>query len=297
VLDFIAVPVPVPRPRLVFLPILATAYAVSCAVFPDEAVLPATSNTDLGGGGSGEAAGTTADAGEPVTSMGGVAQTGGVAGLAGAGDAAAGGVIEPSAGATGEGGASGATCESPKQAVVVITEDTWIDADKQTSTHGEDQQLSVEAGATERRALLLVGLPSAVPGAWLIKGSLVLNLESNADKTFAERWLGLYVLSKPFIEGKATWLKVGNGNNEWASAGGDFGPLIAGAKLEAGRANGSLTFDVTKPLAEVYSTQPVPVGLIIIEVGGARPAPATLAFTSAEGDASKPTLVIEYCEP
>ena len=292
-LDFIAVPVPVSRQRFVLYPLLVTAYAVSCAVFPDEAVLPAVGNTDLGGAGSSEAAGATAAAGEPMTSTGGAAQTGGVGGLADAGNGGVGG----SAGAAGEGGASEATCESPQQTVVVVDEDTWIDAAKPATSHGNDTQLWVEPGENERRALLRVDLPAASSGAWLTRATLILNLESNADPDLAERWFGLYVLSKPFDEGKTTWVQFDNTDNDWASPGGDFGDIVASGQLEAGSAQGSLTFDVTKPLAAVYGTQPVPVGLILIDIGTPALASAELAFTSAEGDASRPSLVIESCEP
>jgi hypothetical protein len=302
VLHFNAVPVlvSVSRQRLALYPLLATAYAVSCAVFPDRAVLPTVSDP-------GEAAGASAQAGSPAASGGaGSGATGGAgnAGLAGGGDpgnGGAGGRIEPSGGGAGEAGAGGtgiASCDEPQQLVVAVSEDTWIDAADETANYGDDQQLFVCGGAAERRLLLKVDLPPAPAGAWLVKARLDLNLEANEDETGAPRSLGLYRLTKDFVERKATWVNFASGGiNEWEVRGGDFDGIVARATLQADSSAGPLSFDVTKSLSSVYSNQAVPLGLIVREVGEPPPAPAALAFTSSEVNASVPTLVIEYCEP
>jgi hypothetical protein len=302
VLHFIAVPVlvSVSRQRLALYPLFATAYAVSCAVFPDQAVLPTA-------GEPGEAAGANAQAGSPAVSGGaGSGATGGAGntGLGGAPDAGNGGVgglIEPSGGGAGEAGAGGtgiASCDEPQQLVVVVREDTWIDATDEDANHGDDQQLFVCGGAAERRMLLKVDLPAAPPGAWLVKARLDLYLEANEDETGAARRLGLHRLTKDFVERKATWVNFASGgNNEWDARGGDFEGILARATLQADSSVGPLSFDVTKSLSSVYSAQAVPLGLIVREVTEPPPAPAALAFTSSGVNASVPTLVIEYCEP
>lgn len=274
-------------------------------MFPDEAVLPATSNTDLGGGGGNETvAGSSADAGSPPASGGagtGSIDSGGGAGLAGAADAGnggVGGVIEPSGGQGGAGGTGVATCDDPLQTVVVPTEDTWIGSAKPGTGHANDTQLFVDTGADERRMLLWIDLPAAPDGASLVRATLTFHLEANADVTLAQRRLGLHLLSESFVESRTTWTNFSNGaNNKWATPGGDYGALLARATLPAGTSTGPLSFDVTEPLAMAYAATLVPLPLIIREIGVLPPAPAVLAFTSAEGDASQPSLVIEYCLP
>ncbi len=293
--------VTVSRQRLALFPLLAAVYAASCAVFPDEAVLPAASDNDLGGGGNGAVAGSSSEAGSPIATSGvggGLVDYGGGSGLAGAADAGnggAGGVIEPSEG--GAGGTGIVPCADPQQTVVIVSEDTWIGSAKDVVTHGDDVQLFVDTGADERRMLLWVNLPAVPDGAWLLKATLILNLESNADVAQAERRLGLHLLSKSFVEGKATWVNFSNGNNRWAMPGGDYGAILARATLPAGSSSGPLSFDVTTPVAMAYAAAVVPLPLIIREVGLLPAAPAALAFTSAEGDASQPSLLVEYCLP
>lgn len=276
---------------------ILTVHAGSCAVFPDEAVLPASNGGDpSGGGGSDAQAGATGDAGGPG---GGATDSGGVGGAAGAGvgGGGSGSVVGPSAGAAGEGGAGVANCDDPQQTVVTVTEDTWIGAAKASVNHGLDKQLFVDGGADERRTLLRVEVPEAAAGAWLTKATLVLNLESNEDAMLVERQLGLHRLTKEFVGSKATWINFTNGQNEWTAPGGDYGAILAEATLRAGMSSGSLSFDVTKALRSVYSAQAVPLGLIIRESGAPPVAAAALAFTSAEGDASDPSLVIDFCLP
>jgi hypothetical protein len=190
------------------------------------------------------------------------------------------------------------TCEAPQQRVIRLTADTWIDAAKPSTTHGNDGQLFVVGGAGERRALLQLTLPEAAAGAWLIKASLILSLESNADATSAERRLALHRLSRSFVENRATWLNFGNGvDGEWDTPGGDFGLLeLAGAVLPAKTAQDSLTFDLTDGLRKVFTEQAVPLSLVVLEVGSVPPASAELAFTSRDGDAG-PSLVIDLCPP
>lgn len=304
-LHFTAVPVlvSVSRQHLALVPLLAAAYAVSCAVFPDEAVLPTASDP-------GEAAGASAQAGNPMASGGAAsgatdgAGNGGLGGLGGAADAGnggAGGVVGPGGGAAGEAGAGGtgtASCDEPQQLVVAVSEDTWIEAADEDANHGDDQQLFVCGGAAERRMLLKVDLPAAPAGAWLVKARLDLNLEANEDETLAPRSLGVYRLTKDFVERKATWVNFNSGGiNEWDARGGDFGPMLARATLQAETSVGRLSFDVTKELSSLYAAQAIPLGLIVREVAEPPRAPAGLAFTSAEGNASVSTLVIEYCEP
>jgi hypothetical protein len=274
-------------------------------VFPDEAVLPAVSNTDLGGGGSGEAAGATAEAGSPVASGGA-----GNGGLGGTADAGAAGTAEPGGGAAGEAGAgeagageagaggAGATCDDPHQLVVPVREDTWIDAANADANHRGDARLFVNGGAAERRTLFKIDVPAAPAGGWLVKATLDFNLESNQDESLVQRALGLYRLTRDYSESKVTWLKFTNGaKNDWDAPGGDFGGILARATLPAETSAGTLSFDVTAPLRSVYSAQAVPLALIIREVGAPPFAPAALAFTSSGGNASKPALTIEYCEP
>jgi hypothetical protein len=192
------------------------------------------------------------------------------------------------------------TSDAPQKRTVAITADTWIDAAKQSTTHGNDQDLYVVGGGTdERRVLLQLTLPGVPPGAWLLEARLILSVQSNADATLAERGLALHRLTQPFVENRATWLSFTNGvGNTWDTPGGDFGLVpLSSAVLPANAAQGSLTFDATDSLRQLFSDQAVPLSLIILEVGSVPAAPAELAFAATEGDASDPSLVIDFCQP
>jgi hypothetical protein len=229
----------------------------------------ATGASDSGGAG-----------GEPVIPNGGV-----------------GGATNPGGGGVGAGGTP-VTCDAPEQRVLPIATDTWIDAAKPSTTHGTDKQLSVVGGAGERRALLQVGLPAAPDGAWLIEATLTLSVESNADVTLAPRRFALHRLSQAFVENRTTWLNFDNAGKAWAAPGGDFElQQLAGADFSEAGAPGVLSFDVTEALGLLFSSQAVPLSLIILETGTVPAAPSELAFTSTEGDASDPSLVIDFCTP
>jgi|GEM_PF-4029587 len=268
--------------------------AFSCSVFPDEATLPSTAAG--AGGDSVLPAGGDAGGDDVEPPQGGAgAGEGGALPLAGAGAGSWPGMAGSDTG--GAGGASG--CATPQTPVIVVTADTWIEAAKPTTGHGNDHVLSVVGGGQERRALLEVKLPAALGGAVLLKATLVLHLQANADVSLAARQLRLHQLAHPVMEGRATWNKWDNGaNGDWLTVGGDFGPAIAEDEVPAGVSDHTVTFDVTTVTRSASVPTLIPLSLILVEAGAPPPSPAELAFTSREGDASgTPKLILEFCEP
>jgi hypothetical protein len=285
--------------------LLALGLVGSCAVFPDEATLPAGSST----AGSAGAGGTTVvahsgsggrtDGGAGASAVAGGAE-GGSLGTAGVpGQAGAGGETSVVGGAAGAGTGGTAPCLNPEQQVVAVTADTWIDAAKSGASHANDAELSVVGGTTgERRALLQVMLPAVPAGKVLNQASLVLHLLVNADATGKVRSLGLHQLQQEVVESRATWTNYANGNaGKWLTPGGDFGPELSTAAVRAGMANGTVTFFITAPVRKIMGATAIPLPVIVLEKGLPPPAPAALAFTSSEGDASSiPALILEFCD-
>ena len=191
---------------------VAAAGVFSCSVFPDEATLPsATAGAAVGGSSVQTVAGAGGQGDEPTPQGGAGAGEGGALLVAGGGAFAG----APPLGMAGvdAGGAGGApTCAALQQAVIAVTADTWIEAAKPTLSHGNDDVLSVVGGGQERRALLEVTLPAAQAGAVLLKATLVLHLQANADVSLARRQLRLLQLEQRVIEGRATWNKFDNGS-------------------------------------------------------------------------------------
>jgi hypothetical protein len=114
-----------------------------------------------------------------------------------------------------------------------------------------------------------------------------------------KRQLRLHQLEHPVMENRATWNRWDNGaSGNWKNPGGDFGVAIAEAEVAAGTAAGIVGFDVTTIVGRSFATVPVPLSLILLETSAPPPAPADLAFTSSEGDASGvPALIVEFCGP
>jgi hypothetical protein len=263
-------------------------------VFPDTAVLPLRgaggANAGASNGGAPPDGSTLAAAAGAALSVGGMPDSS-------AGSSQAGAPVEGGAG--GSSGASAASCAAPQQLAVKTTLDTWIEAKSPNSTHGSDAQLSVLGGGSERRALLGFVLPAAPAGALLLGATLHLRLESNADVTHAARSLAVNELLREASPARATWLNYGSGaSRRWTLAGGDFGAALTLTPLPAEKAAGPVVFDVTELARSAFAAQSPALGLIVREVGLVPSAPAELAFTSSEGDASStPSLVIEYCLP
>jgi hypothetical protein len=236
-------------------------------------------------GSAASAAAAGADVGEGGSPMGG---TGGAltTGMAG----------EMSGGAVGAGAAP--SCAIPHTVTAAVTSDTWIESTKPNSVHGNDKMLSVIAGGEPRRALLQAALPAVPVGAVLLRAMLRLHLEGNADSKLVSRPLGLCKLDQEVIEDRATWLSWNNAGRTWATAGGDFGQVLATAIVPAGTADATLTFDVTVSVEEALSTRAAGLPFIVLETDAPPPKPAELAFTAKEGNASDiPTLIVDYCEP
>jgi hypothetical protein len=143
-----------------------------------------------------------------------------------------------------------------------------------------------------------MALPALPAGAVLLGATLSLHLQSNADIDLAPRRLAVHQLSHEVMEDRATWEKWSNGNDDWATAGGDFGPVLARATLAAGVTKGELTFDVTGSVVEALDAKAVSLPFIVLETSSPPPSPAELAFTAQGGNASRvPTLSLQYCEP
>ena len=201
---------------------------------------------------------------------------------------------------TSPGGAGGMpSCTEPQERVVLVGVDTWIEAAKPSNGHGNDQVLSVVGGGQERRALLEVTLPAVLAGTVLLNATLTLHLQANADVGLAERRLQVRLLSQAVTEARTNWTNWSNGSSrKWLQPGGDFGSVLDSVRISAGTAEGTVAFNVTATVRETMSTAEVALPFIVMENGAPPPAPAELAFTSSEGDASVvPTLLLQYCEP
>jgi hypothetical protein len=276
----------------------AGAAAFSCSVFPDEATLPV-----VAAGAAGAAVGgATAMPQAGVAGADVIATPGGAGASAGEGGAPSGVGGAPPTGVAGSpdvsGGAGGAACANPQTIVGAATADTWIEALKPNATHGSDKTLSVVGGGQERRALLQLALPTVPTGAVLLRARLALHLESNADVGLALRRLSVHQLEQEVIEGRASWSHWNNGNRTWAMPGGDFGSVLAQADVPAGVSDAALTFDVTVPVQQALAAKLADLPFIVLETSAPPPAPAGLAFTAMEGNASGiPALILEYCEP
>lgn len=266
------------------------AAGLSCSVFPDEATLPtAMAGTSPGGDASASEGGLSgATGGQPSAGVG--TEAGGGAGLP---------AISQAGAPEGGGGSGGALpCASPTSAVGMVTADTWIEFARPNALHGNDKMLSVIAGGEERRALLQAALPAIPEGAVVLHATLALHLESNADARRAMRRLAVRLLAQEVVETRASWLNWNNAGRTWNMEGGDFGPVLATATVPAGVAEGTVGFDVTVPVEEAVSDGTSTLPFIVLETSAVPPAPAELAFTSKEGNASNiPQLIVDYCEP
>jgi hypothetical protein len=175
--------------------------------------------------------------------------------------------------------------------------DTWIESAKPSTSHGNEPSLRVVGGANERRAVLSFDLPPLPTGAVPVRVELRLHLESNADATLAERQLEVNLLGQVPNVPRTTWNNYDNGaSGQWAMPGGDFGPALSSDNVPALIQEGAVTFDLTSAVSELFSTVPVPLPLLVREVGLPPTPAAELAFTSSEGDALEaPALFLEYC--
>jgi len=301
--------------RTLHLACLTLVWAANCSVFPEEATLPeqdqvgsaGTPTLPLGGaGGQGVLVEDAGAAGEQTSLAGAPASAGassmGGAAIGGTGGTPSGGTPNGGAGGTPNGGSGGtSTCIHPQSNQVPVDADTWIEKAKPGTSHGDDPQLFVMGGNAEERALLSFTLPAPPSGTVLRRASLRLRLESNADFSLSPRHLIVCDLTRGFNEARASWSNYDKGGSaQWATAGGggDIGGELAAAMLANGTSSGSVTFDVTQALASLTITDAFPLPLIVLDkTNPARPAPAELAFTSAQGAAAqRPALLLEYCD-
>jgi hypothetical protein len=131
-----------------------------------------------------------------------------------------------------------------------------------------------------------------------VKATLLLDVVGNADASLAARQVGLHVLAREFAENRASWLNYDSGaGKKWVVPGGDFGSEVASATFPAGSATGVLSFDVSQAVDMAWQPLAVPLPVLLLESGTVPATPAELAFGSAEGDASGPSLILEFCSP
>lgn len=305
------------RQRFAFFAFAAILSGVSCAVFPDEAILPIAAAGSSSGSTSGNAAsggsedGLAGNGGDGPT-KGGVSgassgsSSGGSVDVAGAGGAGP----DPVAGAGGSGstatmggapdpGGGAPGCDKPMQRVASVNVDTYIDQTKESANHASDDPLLLVGGAgSERRVLLnMPPLASRPPGAVLLRAVLELTVQSNEDAAASARQLTAYQLTQTFIEGRVNWTNYGNGaSRKWAVPGGDIGAELATTTLSSSTGTGKLSFDVTSAVEKALA-EGVPLPVIIVETGAVPAGAATLALRSAEADADKPSLIVDFCTP
>lgn len=289
----------------VFIGLLA---ASSCAVFPDEAVLPGA--VAVAGSGGTESAGEGGLAGhsdispragmssggtEMTAGSGGDLSTGGSSG--GSAFAGAGGALLETGGAGGAGPEPG-NCDAPVLTTVPVDIDLWVNAAKDDTNYGKDKLVYVAGGTDARRTMLQFTLPPAPSVGTLLKAELRLHLESNADTTTAARTLGASVLLHDINQTRTTWLHYGKNNELWNAGGGDLVEELAQGTVPAKTVSGTVSMDATVALGKRLTSGPVTLAVVVLEIGPTPSSPAELAFTAWEGNASESaTLVLSYCQP
>jgi hypothetical protein len=291
--------------RLFGLCCLGLALACACSVFPDSAVLPLA---EAEGGSAGtlsqDGGAPTGEAGEggSVTSNGGTTRGGSGGSAAATGGTGSGGSSVAEAGAAGQThggtGGSGTTCAAPQFVSLPVKADLWIGSAKPNQEH-EGEALVYVAGSPddERRTLLGLALPAAPEGAVLLKAELVLVLVSNADVSKGARRLALRLLEHVPDPPTTSWNRY-TMTTKWTNPGGDLGALVAETQLVAGTTSGRVAFEVTEATRAALQPTAQVVPVVILESDSAAPsAPAELAFTSLEGNASGSALELTYCEP
>lgn len=211
-----------------------------------------------------------------------------------------GGGAAPSVGGASLGGVGGGavSCPNPREVVVPLTVDTWIEAAKPKTGHESATSLSVQGTPDERRALLQLVLPVPLAGAELRSAELRLELVANTDATGRARVLA----ARPVLQNvgsSTTWLNYSNGTaHQWDQGGGDLGAELARADVPAATTGGELSFELGPFVRESFASKPVTLALALLEVGDAPPAPSALELGSLEGAATKaPRLLLEYCQP
>ena len=274
-------------------------FAAACAVFPDQAIVPARE--------SGEAGSRDEPATMGAGTMGGAANSAAPAhggdsdGVMASGGAAV--VPEPSGGgaagvealgSNGGGGEPAGGCVNRQVLNLAAEADTWIDADKPNGRHGGDEQLLVVSGAMERRALLALPLPAAPPATRLQRADFIVRLEANGASS--ERVLAVHRLTRAFNETRASWRFYDNGS-QWDASGGDFGPELASAHIPGGTNTGAVMFDVTAAIGSAVESGSSSFWLIVREASTATAETPALAFTARDDVAGAPLLRLVYCDP
>lgn len=274
------------RPPRLFASLLVTGtVGSSCAVFPDEAVLPTHQGDEIGlGGGDPGHAGAPGSDSRAGASDDGATTTGGAPFHSPVLDAGS------SSGAGGE-----QACRSSRTLRIPVESDAWIDAAEPNARHGADATLSVMAGAAERRALFAATVPGSQQ-ARLVRATFALRLQSNADPSLAMRELELHRLETAFSEARTSWLRYESGG-KWQQPGGDFAPAAWSALLlPAGSDSGIVSFELTDALGESTSSSAVTLAWLVLETKRDA-SPGELSFASADQDVhERPTLLLEYCD-
>lgn len=295
--------------RLFGLCCLGLALACACSVFPDSAVLPIAEGQ---GGSAGE---PSPEGGAPIGEAGqggsaipnGGSTLGGTGGDGSAtGGAGSAGVNIAEAGAAGQGtGGTGVTCAAPQVVRVPVKADLWIGEANPGDKHEGEPLVYVSASADdERRTLLALEVPGTPGGAVLSKAELVMPLVSNADaskspRSLALRLVGPHEAANTPDPKQVTWTNYDSGAKRvWYAPGIELGAVVAEAQIGTGTTSGRVTFEITQATRGVLKPTAQTVPVILVESGSAPSAPAALAFTSLEGNASgSAALELTYCEP
>jgi hypothetical protein len=271
------------------------AISFSCSIFPDQATLPTAA-----AGSAGSATVAAGGHGGDGTDMMPFAGAGAEGGMPDGGAPQAG-----MAGANALGGEGGApACANSRTLLGFPNADTWIESAKPGTGHGMDTMLSVVSGINgiegmdERRALLDLTLPAVSSKEVVVKATLTLHLQANADETLAARELHAHRLARGVVEARATWTSWDGPTNKWQTLGGDFDAAFAEASVPAGSSEGALVFDVTAVVREAFAAKAASVPFVVLESGAPPPAPAQLSLVSRQGLVSGiPALIVELCPP
>ena len=145
-----------------------------------------------------------------------------------------------------------------------------------------------------RRILLKIDTANTIPAGTKIS-SAVLTLTLKSAGAASSRPIGVYRVTKSFLEREATWYDY-RWSNDWSSAGGDLSERAATAY--ASRSPGSkVSFDLTDHVQQTingaFSSRWTRIALV--DVGSPDNESMRVFYSSRAGDASvRPRLVITY---
>jgi hypothetical protein len=187
-------------------------------------------------------------------------------------------------------------CGTDTVVTLPATADADVDANLLLSmlNFGTDPDLWLSKDGNEEHVLIKFDLASIGSGKTVTKATLRLYLNAlpNGASTTTALTLEAHAITKTWSETQATWVSRALATN-WTTQGGDYTATAAGtAVLPAGSLVGTwVEIDIT-PLAGSWASGSTANNGVALVVKNA--APDQLVFTSREGAANPPQLVLSY---